>query len=216
MATDRLGLYNVALAAIGERSLDSLTEDGEPRRELDSVWARGNGALRFFLEQGRWKFALRTQKLDSSTIIIPAFGFTFAFEIPTDFVHLDMISAGEHFDMPLMRFEIESGFIFCDIDPLYVRYISDDVAYGADYASWPETFTLWAGHWMATQIGPRLKSDVVMEALEKRARRLLIDARSKDAMQSPTRFPPHGTWVSARYGRYGSHRDRGSRSSLIG
>mgnify|MGYP001565592665 CR=1 FL=1 len=51
MTTDRLGLYNVALGALGERSLDSLTEDGEPRRELDAVWARGGGALRFFLEQ---------------------------------------------------------------------------------------------------------------------------------------------------------------------
>jgi len=216
MATDRLGLYNVALAAIGERSLDSLTEEGEPRRELDAIWARGNGALRFFLEQGRWKFALRSQQLDASVTIDPAFGFTYAFELGTDFVHLDMLSADERFTEPLVHYEFEGGVIYCDVTPLYIRFISDDADYGADYAAWPETFTLWAGHWMATQLGPRIKSDVVMEALEKRAHRLLVDARSKDAVQSPTRFPPMGNWASARFDYRYSRRDRGNRGSLIG
>lgn len=215
MTTDRLGLYNVALAAIGERSLDSLTDDGEPRRELDAVWARGNGSLRFFLEQGRWKFALRTQEIDHSTTVTPPFGLTYAFEIPEDFVHLDMISADERFSQPLTDYEIEAGYIYADIDPLYVRYISDDSSYGGDYANWPETFTLWAGHWMATQIAPRLKADVIMDVLEKRAQKLLIDARSKDAVQSPTRWPPLGTWAASRTGRF-SHRDRGNRNQLIG
>src|SRR5512144_1570516 len=119
MATDRLGLYNVALSALGERSLDSLTEDGEPRRELDAVWARGGGALRYFLEQGRWSFAMRTQQLDASATVDPPFGFRYAFEMPTDFVHLDMLSAGEYFDQPLERYEREVGYIFCDIAPIY-------------------------------------------------------------------------------------------------
>lgn len=216
MSTDRLGLYNVALRSLGERSIDSLTEDGEPRRELDSVWASGNGALRFFLEQGRWKFALRSQQLDSSATTTPEFGFTYAFDLPDDFVHLDMISADERFSLPLMYYEIEAGYIFCDVDPLYVRFISDDDDYGANFASWPETFTLWAGHWMATQIAPRIKSDVVMEVLEKRTHKLLVDARSKDAVQSPLRFPPTGTWASARFNRVSTRRDRGNRGSFIG
>lgn len=217
MSTDRLGLYNIALAAIGERSLDSITEDGEPRRELDAVWSRGNGALRFFLEQGRWKFALRTQQMDPSATVTPEdWGLTYAFELPTDFVHLDMISADGRFSLPLTDFEIEAGYIFADVDPLYVRFISDDDDYGADFASWPETFTLWAGHWMATQIAPRIKSDVVMEALERRAHRLLVDARSKNAVQSPLRFPPSGSWASARFHRISSRRDRGNRGSLTG
>lgn len=216
MPTDRLGLYNIALAAIGERTLTSLTEDGEPRRELDSVWARGNGALRFFLEQGRWNFAMRTQQLDASVTIEPEFGFTKVFELGTDFVHLDMISGDERFCEPLKDYEFEAGVIYADFEPLYVRFVSDDADYGADYSAWPETFTLWAGHWMATQIAPRIKSDVVMEALEKRTHRLLVDARSKDAVQGPTRFPPLGTWVNARHNYRYSRRDRGSRSTLIG
>jgi len=215
MATDRLGLYNVALAALGERSLDSLTEDGEPRRELDSVWSRGNGALRYLLEQGRWKFAMRSQQLDASATVEPEFGFSEAFELPTDFVHLDMISADERFSEPLAAWEMEVGYIWCDVDPIYVRFISDDVDYGADYAQWPETFTIWAGHWIATQIAPRLTSSINIERLEDKARKLLLDARGKNAVQSPTRYPPMGTWASARLnGR--TMRDRGKRNTLIG
>lgn len=216
MSTDRLGLYNVALAALGERSLDSLTEEGEPRRELDAVWSRGNGALRYFLEQGRWKFALRSQRLDASATVEPAFGFTEAFEMPTDFVHLDMLSADERFTLPMTHFEFEVGFIWADVDPIYIRFVSDDTDYGADFSAWPETFTLWAGYWMATQIAPRYKGQADLERLLELTRKYLIDARSKDAVQSPTRFPPMGNWASARYDRYNYRKDRGSRSSLIG
>ncbi len=216
MATDRLGVYNVALAAIGERSLDSLSEDGEPRRELDSVWSRGNGALRFFLEQGRWMFAMRTQQLDPSATTEPEFGFEHAFELPDDFVHLDMLSADERFSLPLGAYEIEAqSVLYADVDPVYIRFISDDEDYGGDYSKWPETFTLWAGHWMATQIAARLSAQTNLERLEQRTRKLLVDARSKNAVQAPTRYPPAGTWASARlYG--GRSVERGKRSRLIG
>ncbi len=216
MATDRLGLYNVALRALGERSLDSLTEDGEPRRELDALWSLGNGALRYFLEQGRWSFALRTQQIDSSASIDPSFGYQYAFEVPDDFVHLDMLSADEYFREPLVSFEREADVIYCDIDPIYIRFISDDTDYGADFSKWPETFTLWAGYWMATQIAPRLTAQINLERLEEKTNKLLIDARSKNAVQSPTRFPPMGTWMSARTNWRTGRRDRGKRNILIG
>lgn len=110
MATGQLGLYNVALRAIGERSLDALTDSGEPRRELDAVWSTGNGALRFLLEQGFWNFAIRTQMLDHSASATPAFGLTYAFERPSDMVRLLDISADERFSLPLNEYESEAGY----------------------------------------------------------------------------------------------------------
>jgi hypothetical protein len=53
-----------------------------------------------------------------------------------------------------------------------------------------------------------------MERLEKRLRKLLNDARSKDAQQGPPRFPPPSSWEQSRYGRRG--RERGRRNRLIG
>ena len=52
MAMNLLALYNIALFAIGERAIASLTESREPRRLLDEVWSRGVGATTACLEQG--------------------------------------------------------------------------------------------------------------------------------------------------------------------
>lgn len=215
MSTDRLAVYNIALAAMGERSLDTLTDSGEARRVLDEIWTRGGGAIKFFLEQGHWNHAMRAIKIDASTSVDPDFGFTYAFDKPSDFVRLNQISSGEHFGEPLTRYEFEANYIYADVDPIYMRYVSDDSDYGNDLSLWPETFTLWAGQWMAVQIAPRLKNDLDMDRLEKRERRLRADARSKDASQEPVRFPPVSTWVRARWGS-SYRRDRGSRNTLIG
>lgn len=216
MATGKLALYNVALRACGERPLDSLTEDRDPRRALDEVWSSGNGAVRYCLEQGFWHFALRSIELDSESGIEPAFGFEYAFAKPTDFVRLTMISGDENFHEPLSRYEPEGGYIYADTDPIWLQYVSDDGSFGGDYAKWPESFTQFVGHWLASQIAPRLKNDLDLDRLEARVKFLLKDAQAKDAQIRPTRFPPMGNWARARFGRVGSgRRDRGPRGTLL-
>lgn len=215
MATGQLSLYNIAVRAIGERTIDSLSDAGEPRRELDTIWSSGNGAVRYFLEQGYWTFAIRTQELDEASSVTTSFGYAYAFTRPTDMVRLMQISLDERFSVPLNNYEIETGYFFAENKPLYVRYVSDDGNYGGDYSLWPESFSLWAGHWLATQIAPRLRTMTDLDALEARTHRLLIEARNKCAMEGPARFPPVGSWVQARRGRYGAQR-RERTSQLIG
>ncbi len=215
MATDQLAIYNIALHAIGERILASTTEESHARRLLDEVWDRGNGTLNYVLEQGYWNIAVRTVQIDKSSSVTPSFGLAFAFDVPSDFVRLVQISGSEHFYDPLNNYEIEVDLWYADIDPIFVRYISDDASYGTNLSNWPDTMTLYAGYYMATQIAPTLKNDIDMEKLEKRTNRMLIDARSKDAQQERTRFQPPGSWIRARAGR-GGRGDRGRRNALIG
>jgi hypothetical protein len=213
MAANKLSLYNSALAAIGERSLAS-GEANDASRALDEAYNRGNGAIRYCLESGLWNFAVRTVQLDNDAAVTPGFGLTNAFTKPDDFVRLVQISLDEYFYTPLNDYEDERGYWYADSTPIYVRYISDDDAYGADLSLWPETFTMWVGMYLATQIAPRLKADIDMERLEKRAKRALMDAKSKDAMNEPARFAPPGSWVNARMRGTATRRDRGSRSTL--
>lgn len=216
MATDRLALYNIACFALGETRLANLNEEREPRRLLDEVWTRGAGAIRYWLEQGLWNHAIRTVQTDASTSVSPTFGLTYAFDKPSDFVRLVQLSASEYFSDPLTNYEIEANYFYAEVDPLYMRYVSDDGDFGNDLSLWPETFTLWGGTWMGLQIGKGLLNDKDYKDLKLDTKRLLIDARSKDAQQEPTRFPPYGSWVRARHGSRGGGRDRGSRSQLIG
>ena len=214
MTTTQLTVYNIALRAVGERPLSSLSEDRDPRRSLDEVWNAGVGVVTTCLEQGLWNFAMRAVRIDYDSASTPSFGFTYAFTMPTDFVRLDSLSADENFNTPLEGYEVEAAKFYAETTPIYMRYVSNGNTYGSDLSLWPGSFTLWVGHWMATQIAPRLKNDLDMDRLEKRTLTLLRDARSKDAQMERTRYKPLGAWSRSRYGG-GRRGDRGPRGSLL-
>lgn len=213
MANDRLSLYNHALYLLGERKIASLTENREPRRVLDSVW---DDAISYCLEQGQWKFAIRTSKLTYSTDVTPEFGYRRAFEKPSDCVRLTKVCSDEYLMQPLLLYNEEAGWWFADLDNIYISYVSNHANYGADYANWPRTFAEYVAYHLASEACMRItQSDSKEQTIEKKTREALKNALSKDAMQDPTKFLPTGRWVSARRGDRSS-RDLGSRSNLIG
>jgi hypothetical protein len=214
MTTSKLLLYNNALLHLGERQLASLAEDREPRRVLDSIW--DGGAIDHCLSQGYWRFATRTQMLDYDVTTTPTFGYRRAFAQPSDMVRLAKISVDEYFNLPLTEYVDERRFWFCDYDLLYVAFISNDTAYGGDYAKWTPTFTLWVEQYLASRTAMRIKGDAKLADYHRSlSDKLLRDAKAKDAMGDPSKLPPPGTWSSAR-GAGVYKRDRGSRQSLTG
>lgn len=214
MAT-RLGLYNAALLEIGERGLSSLTEDREPRRVLDTVW--NDSAIRYCLSKGQWKFATRSVRLEPSTSIAPGFGYQNAYPLPSDFVRTTAVFADEYGNVPLTAYRQEARHIFADIYPIYVSYVSDDDTYGGDLASWPEEFARFVTVYLASRIVWRItQNQSKTDDLRKLMRFLEREAKSSDAMEDPTKFPPLGSFERARLGRTSGRRDRGSRSTLTG
>lgn len=211
----RLQLYNQALRYCGEGPLSSLTENREPRRLLDQVW--DDGAVDACLERAQWKFAIRTVRQDYDPSVTPDFGFSRAFQQPDDFIILSAISADEYFNEPLTRFESEAGFWYAEQDTIYVRYVSNDSAYGGDTSNWSAAFSDYFACYLAENIVMRLTSDPRrQEVVMNQCSKLLREAKSIDAIQGPTRFPPPGSWHKARWGSSSGRRDRGSRGSLIG
>ena len=212
MAVTQLGLYNEALRILGERRLASLTENREPRRVLDDIW--NDGARDYCLEQGMWNFAMRAVQIDKSTTE-PAFGYANAFDKPSDHIRTAGVAEDEFFNVPLTRVLEEVGFWFADIDPIYVRYISNDSNYGFDMNRWPATFGKYVAAYLASEAALTLTQsmDKKRMAMALAAERL-TDARSKDAMADATAFMPQGNWTASR--NRGSRRDRGSRNQLIG
>lgn len=213
MAT-QLSLYNGALRLIGERKLASLGEDRRPRHVLDDVWA--DGFVDGILEKAQWNFAMRAVKIDASTTTIPAFGHTNAFDKPTDWLRTAGVCEDEFFNVPLLNYLEEVGFWFAEIDPIYVRYVSNAASYGNDLNRWPEVFTQYAEAYLASRVILTLSQDTDKQktifALEKI---WLTEAKSHDAMSEATAFFPEGNWNSARLGRR-SRLDRGKRNKLIG
>jgi len=212
MAT-KLGLYNGALLILGERSLSGLTEARESRRLLDTVWARP--AVNDCLEKGQWNFAMRSVEISASPSVTPSFGYSHAFDRPTDLVRSTAVCSDERFAAPLLQYQVESAYWYADTDPIYVRYVSNDTDYGGDLSLWPGNFSRFVEAYLADAIVKRITQDKNEWARVREIMRVaLSEAKSTDAMEQPTQMPPAGSWVRSRGLRGGG--DRGNTGSLIG
>lgn len=204
MAATKLGLYNGALRILKERKLSTLAEAREPRRLLDDAYGDGstNGAVRYCLEMGQWTFATRSVQIDYSPSVTPSFGYRYAFDRPTDLVRVAAVCQDEYFTAPLLQYVDERNYWYASQQTIYVKYVSNGAIYGADLSLWPESFVKTVEAYLAKEIAPTLTADdkiiqrafQVWEMEEKKA-------KSIDAMNKPTSFPPAGAWVSSRHGR---------------
>lgn len=193
--TDKLAHYRDALLALGQERIADLTEASTARYALDDAYER---ALDYCLEQGFWNFAMRAMLLDPSASVEPAFGYAYAFEKPADWVRTYELSDNERFDPPLLDLRDEAGTWYADCDPLYVRIVSKDAAYGRDLSRWPESFANFAALYLARRAAKRITGAEPSAELLSELKRAKSDALAKDAMNEPPRFPPAGTWVRSR------------------
>ena len=212
--TDKLSLYNGAMAVLGEsRKLANLSENREPRHKLDDIWDRD--LVDRVLQHGQWNFASRTVQLEASPSTTPSFGYQFAFDKPTDFIRTMGVASDEYFKQPLTQYEDEASWWFADIETIYAKYVSNDSQYGSDFSLWPPNFVEYVEHYLAYKVGPTATGlDIDSDVLEKKMKKALTEAKATDAMESPTRFPPKGNWASSRQG-FGTG-ERGNRNQLIG
>jgi hypothetical protein len=211
-AANKLAIYNGALLFIKERKLSALTDEIEARRLLDDVWDRGG--IDSVLEHGQWNFAMRAAKLEWSPSVTPSFGYERAFEKPTDLMRLSEMCSDEFFRIPLLDYVEEQAYYFASLDHIFVRYVSNASAYGNDFSLWPENFKRYVEGWFGSQIvGKLTQGEKAEERAITKMHKLLIEAKSFDAMSSPTKFRPPGTWRRSRV--LGVRGDLGFKGSLI-
>lgn len=217
MAT-KLSLFNGALLVLGERKLASLTENREPRRVLDDIWSRN--PVRDCLSKGQWNFSIRSMEYHPSPSLTPSFGHEYAYDKPTDWVRTAALTSDESFSNALDASQVrdEAGFWFADIEPLYVRYVSDDSQYGGDLSLWPENFARYVEHYMAEASCMRITGNRQLHStvLAKMVKQLQVALGTDAVDQGAVPIPP-GSWSRARHnGGGGGFGDRGKRSRLIG
>lgn len=192
----KLGVYNLSLLEIGERSLASLTEARPPRYALDTVY---DGLLLYALEQGLWNFGMRAQEIAYDPGIEPAFGYDYAFEKPDDLVRLNTLTTDASGTMPVEDFADEAGYWYANVDTVYTTYVSDDASYGLDLTKWPATFERYFVLLLAERICNReTASENKLERIKRDCKKALIDARSKDAMAGPNAFRDKANWLMVR------------------
>jgi hypothetical protein len=214
--TDKLSIYNGALNILGERKLASVTDNREPRYQLDDVW--DNSMIDRCLQMGQWNFAARSVELEASPSITPSFGYQFGFDKPPlDFIRTMAVCYDEYFSRPITRYSDEGQWIFADVEIIYLKYVSNDEQFGGDFSLWPANFTEFVEHYLAYKVAPRIAGlDFKERTMEAKFERALLKAKSTDAMESPAKFAPKGGWADSRQGFRSGRSDRGNRSRLIG
>jgi hypothetical protein len=176
MAT-KIELYNQALGHIVTERLhptNGLTEDRKERHELDAVYDKSRA---WMLEQGLWKFALRSSQLDYDPNVDTSFGLEYAFAQPTDFVRLANIASDPYFRSEVEDYVEENGVWYSDLQTLYIRYVSSHADYGGDIGLFPENYCVALTADMALRSSLQItkdrvsRNDLMLDALDERVKR---------------------------------------------
>lgn len=210
-APTRLTLYNAALQLMTERKLTALDDPAEEQSqiELDTCW--DGGAVDYCLEQALWNFATRSISLTYDPDVTTVFGLKYAFNKPSDWIRTSAISDDEFFNDPLMDYRDEGERWFSDSQTIYIKYVSNDSQFGADYSLWPQTFQKVVAAYLAMETCDRITQNRIKRAdMEVKFARRLFDASSKDAFNQATQMPAAGSWVRSR-GWNGRDQRRGNR-----
>lgn len=195
--TDQLQIYNGAARILGSEAIATLSDNVESRLVFDDVWS--NNAVDYCLETGYWGFATRAVKITYDPDITTAFGYTYAFSKPTDYVKLVAICLNEFWTNPLYYYADETDFWYSNVDTLYIKYISNDALYGNNMGSWPQSFANMVQAYLAKNGCMRItKSAEIQKYADDSFTKALRDARSKDNMNQPAKFMPISNWTRSR------------------
>jgi len=202
---DRLTIYRDALRLLGNAaSLGSLTEVNPSRSALDDAW---RSAGDYLLEKGLWNFAIRTIEIQPDEDLEPRFGYDYAYSKPDDWVRTVSISQTADFAQGLADYADETDYWHTSITPVYLRYVSDDDAYGWNVGRWRQSFAKALAAYLAYQCGLPISADRGnRNDLYNLFRTLLKEAKTLDAVDEKVQQRPAGRLVRARL-RAGNRKD---------
>ena len=201
----KLGIYNLALQIMGERTLSSLTENRPARYKLDTVW--DSGLVNSVAEDADWNCFMVSAQIDKDESATPSFGYDNAFTKPTDMLKISGVWHDERMQTPLEYYVDEGDNFFSDLDTIYIRYVPDNVI--DSVASWPVYFSNLVAAELAKVVAGQLKTSNEYDRVLGQWRMYERTAKSKDAMRAPSKKLPLGNWIQSRASRYGRDRYSG-------
>lgn len=203
-APSQLSIYNRAvLEFLGEAPLTALTDARSVRTSLDHAWSNGRGHVHRCLEEALWKHALRSIEITYDPDVSPPHGLRYAFSKPDDWVKTSGVWGDEYHSAPYLDYRDEGGYWLAELDTLYIQYVSNDAAYGADFEKWPAKFETYVCASLALAVSASGKNKRG-EDLKEEVLFLLKEAKTSDAANDPQKRLPYGSLVRARFGKHSS------------
>lgn len=195
---DKLTIYRGVARDLGHAAgVASLTEASQLRRTIDDAW---DAAVSHLLAQGLWNFAMRSVELAKDEDMTPLFGYVNAFSKPEDWVRTAGVSDTDDFNTGFEEYDDETDYWYASVDPLYVRYVSNDSAYGLNIAAWRQPFAKALQSYLA------FECSMTVAGADRNLRndmwnlfnRRLKDAKTLDAVDERVKRRPAGRLAQSR------------------
>lgn len=201
----KLDLWNRALRALRKPRLATLTDNVPTRNELTACWAQ---CVSEVSEAGLWNFGIVTASLSADTTTIP--GYQYGFAHPAAWLRTIAVSTSSHFAEEA-EYRDENGAIFCNVTPIFIRYVAS-TKFADDYVTtWPASFCSAVAFRLAWELAEVLgESTEMRQNCAKEYEAALRRAKNLDAMNQATLKLREGSWMKALRGNTRGRGDRGT------
>lgn len=204
---DKLTIWNWALHALGEARMATLTDQVKAYYVFTDLW---DGVVLEAFSQGDWNRFKSTVSLTESATgtVIPSR--SYIYDYPSDYVRTVAVSPDAFFNSPFTDYNDEGGFLHANVEPLYLKYISNALVDTPD--SWPNAFARYVAALLAFESCEAIKNSTSdKQELEKDMESARRTARSIDAKNEQGKAFNTGSWARSRRG-YGL----GTNTSVVG
>lgn len=190
-------VVNLALREIGTYRIESFTEGSPEARAARDVWDQ---VVWSSLEAHEWTFAKKYASLARITTETPAARWTYAYQLPSDFVRLGAVADNSTMrpEMAEDEFENLDGKLYTDAEYVYLAYVYAKTTPG----TWPAYFVDYVAACLAARISSVLKATTERERLEQLRVVQLGRSRSLDSVQTPVKVQAAGQWRAAMMGSW--------------
>lgn len=199
MAGSVVQVANRALTKLGAARITSLSDDVKAARAIASCFDDlRDDELRAY----RWQFAMKRTSL-AALASTPAFGYLYQYQVPADFLRIDMVDdrypdpvPDNYIGRELLDWVLEGNLILTDIAaPLKLRY----VAQITDPNAWDPCYR--------EALACRIAAEIAEDLTQSNEKRRLAWAEYDKAINKAVRInaieklpvmPPDNTWVIGR------------------
>lgn len=191
--TTSTDIANLALGLLKQKTIGDIDEDTTLAKDIRRNFAVTRDAI---LELADWDFARRRASLAASAQT-PAFGFKYAYTLPSDLVKLLPVTMDGSVRGRAVPHEKEGTEVLCDLKaPLKIRYIAQVY----NYSLWPATaidlfstrLAMKMAHWITGKSG-------YYDIAAKAHKDALDTALLSNAVQGSEPEPEYSEFVDARF-----------------
>lgn len=200
MALSIVQICNAALASIGGRRIVALTDPTREGRSCNDLY---DSSRRSVLRMHKWNCAVKREILTTVDSPAPAFGFTYAFTLPNDFIRVHTVFEGD-IAISDEEYRVEGLSIATDRTSVYLKYIYDC----ADVTKFDPLLDEAIAQYLGWKLSPQLSASEEQKLqCERGFKAALQRARFVDSTEDPSERIDADEWIASRTGNSGFVRD---------